>query len=231
MRPQSVAIIPARGGSKRIPRKNIIDFAGKPMIAYSIEAATATGLFSTIVVSTDDDEIAAVARQYGADVPFMRPAALADDYADTGAVLAHAIGWLEAQGTAVENACCIYATAPFVRSQDIIKGHARLIAGDWDYVFSAGLANFPVFRSFQKQAAGGLEMLYPEHLDTRSQDLPDVYFDAAQFYWGRKAAWLANRPIFSSRSTIVQLPFEDVHDIDTPADLDRAKMIYEVLRK
>lgn len=224
-----IAIIPARGGSKRIPRKNIIDFAGKPMIAHSIKAALDTGLFARVVVSTDDEEIAKVARRHGAEVPFVRPATLADDYAGTTAVIAHALEQLQATATGLVFACCIYATAPFLRPDDLVEGFGKIHAGNWQYVFSAGKAHVPVFRSFAQDATGGLAMLFPEHQQTRSQDLPDVYYDAGQFYWGRVEAWLERKALFKSWSTVVVLPDERVHDIDTEDDLARARRAFELL--
>ena len=225
----SIAIIPARGGSKRIPRKNVVDFAGKPMITHSIKAALDTGLFARVIVSTDDEEIAEVARRNGADVPFVRPAALADDHTGTTAVIAHALGELRARGAQFDYACCIYATAPFLRPSDLADGFRKIHAGAWQYVFSAGKAHFPVYRSFTQDPDRGLAMLFPEHWLTRSQDLPDVYYDAGQFYWGRVEAWLARKVLFASWSSVVVLPYERVHDIDTLDDLARAQWAYELL--
>ncbi|MET0535996.1 MAG: pseudaminic acid cytidylyltransferase, partial [Steroidobacter sp.] len=184
-----VAVIPARGGSKRIPRKNVKRFAGKPMIAYSIECALGSGLFERVIVSTDDSEIAQVARDHGAEAPFVRPPELSDDHTGTTEVVAHAVQFLQQQHdlTAV---CCIYATAPFVDRDDLVRGWSLLEAGDWHYVFSATTFGFPIFRSFRRTEANGVQMFFPEHLLTRSQDLPEAWHDAGQFYWGRPQAWL-----------------------------------------
>lgn len=218
-----VAVIPARGGSKRIPRKNIREFAGKPIIAWSIDAAKESDLFDRIIVSTDDAEIAEVAKQWGAEVPFMRPAELSNDYAGTTEVVAHAIEYLCNQGTKLSAVCCIYATAPFIRQADLKQGLAILEAGNWQYVFSATTFAFPIFRSFQKNAEGGLEMLFPEYFNTRSQDLPEVLHDAGQFYWGRPQTWTDRARIFDSNSTTVIIPRWRVQDIDTEEDWIRAE--------
>lgn len=179
-----VCIIPARGGSKRIPRKNIKPFCGKPMIAWSIEAAKASGLFAHIIVSTDDTEIAKVAQKLGAEVPFMRPVELSDDYTGTTPVIGHATQWALDRNLDVAAVCCIYATAPFVQPDDIKRGWNALNSGDWDYAFSVTDFAAPIFRSFKKTTEGGIVMFFPEHFTTRSQDLPIALHDAGQFYWG-----------------------------------------------
>ena len=174
----NIAVIPARGGSKRIPRKNIKNFFGKPMIAWSIEIAIASGLFDQIIVSTDDLEIAEVARNYGAEVPFLRPADLSNDYAGTTEVIAHATQWLIDQGLVVSTVCCIYATAPFVQVKDMIRGLQALECGSWSYAFSATDFAAPIFRAFTENPDGGIDMFFPEHFLTRSQDLPRALHDA-----------------------------------------------------
>lgn len=221
----SLAVIPARGGSKRIPRKNIKPFHGKPMILWSIEAARASGCFERIVVSTDDAEIAELARGAGAEVPFMRPADLADDLTPTVPVIAHAIA---AVGHGDEPVCCIYATAPFVTADDIRRGRDVLAETGADYAMSATSFAFPVQRGVIKRAGGLIEMLHPEHNETRSQDLSEVYHDAGQFYWGRAEAWTAGRPIMSGRTAMVELPRHRVQDIDTPEDWARAEAMFAV---
>ena len=180
-----LAIIPARGGSKRIPRKNIKLFCAKPMIAWSIEAALQSGCFDQVIVSTDDAEIAEVARSYGATVPFMRPAELSDDHTGTIPVIHHAIEWVNAQGQAVEQACCLYATAPFVSPDDIRRGFDTLIGSDSDYAFSVTSYAFPIQRAIRLNAEGQVEMFNPEHFNTRSQDLEEAFHDAGQFYWAK----------------------------------------------
>ena len=229
----SLAVIPARGGSKRISRKNIKEFCGKPIIAYSIECARASGLFERVVVSTDDAEIAEVARSYGAEVPFKRPDALSDDYSGTGEVVAHAIDEIRAAGWDPREVCCIYATAPFVTGEDIRRGLETLRGSSWDFVFSAAEYSAPVFRSFKRHSDGRLEMCYPEHFRSRSQDLPKVFHDAAQFYWGRTQAWMDRKPIFGPYSTVITLPRWRVQDIDTEEDwaMAAAMMSCDALRR
>ena len=218
-----VAIIPARGGSTRIPRKNIRNFAGKPIIAHSICCALQSGLFERVIVSTDDEEIAQIAREFGAEVPFLRPSELSDDHTGTTEVVAHSVDYLNRQGAGPSAVCCIYATAPFIQPEDLKQGLTILESGDWQYVFSATNFSFPIFRSFQENVGGGLKMLFPEHFNTRSQDLPEVYCDAGQFYWGRPQSWIDNIRIFDSNSTIVHIPRWRVQDIDTEEDWVRAE--------
>lgn len=221
-----LAIIPARGGSKRIPRKNIREFAGKPLIGYPIEIALRSGLFDRVIVSTDDEEIASVASDLGADVPFLRPPELADDFTGTTEVMAHAVDWSQREWTTdLSAACCIYPTAPFIYVDDLEKGLALLESGDWQFVFSAATFASPIFRSFEMNDDGGLKMFYPEQFETRSQDLPEALHDAGQFYWGRPEAWLANKRIFEKYSSVVQIPRWRVQDIDTEEDWLRAECI------
>ncbi|MGL6148513.1 MAG: pseudaminic acid cytidylyltransferase [Plesiomonas sp.] len=223
----NIAIIPARGGSKRIPRKNIKLFHGKPMIAWSILAARQASCFERIIVSTDDAEIAAVAQEYGAEVPFIRPAGIADDYATTGDVIGHAIGWLTGQGQTPEQVCCLYATAPFVEPGDLVHGLAQLnSAADCQYVFSATRFAFPIQRAIKLDGSGKVSMFCPEHQLTRSQDLVEAYHDAGQFYWGRTSAWLNKAPIFAAHSRVVLLPSYRVQDIDTADDWLRAERLF-----
>lgn len=224
-----IAVIPARGGSKRIPRKNIKQFYGKPMIAWSIEAARSSGLFEHVIVSTDDAEIAEVAKQYGAEVPFMRPDELSNDHVGTTAVIAHATQWALDQGFEVTAVCCIYATAPFIQVDDLMCGCEALQSGDWDYAFTVTDYAAPIFRAFQQTKEGGIEMFYPEHFATRSQDLPVALHDAGQFYWGRPAAWIQNKRIFDYRSKPLLIPRWRVQDIDTPDDWMRAEILTPII--
>lgn len=225
-----LAIIPARGGSKRIPRKNIKLFSTKPMIAWSIEAALQSGCFDQVIVSTDDQEIAETARRYGASVPFMRPAELSDDHTGTIPVIQHAIEWFNEQGQTVEHACCLYATAPFVSPEDIRRGLATLSASNCDYAFSVTSYAFPVQRAIRLNPEGRVEMFSPEHFNTRSQDLEEAYHDAGQFYWGKADAWLQGRMIFSPASVPVHLPRHRVQDIDTPEDWVRAEWLFKAMQ-
>lgn len=224
-----IAVIPARGGSKRIPRKNIKSFCGKPMIAWSIEVAKSSGLFERIIVSTDNVEIADVAIQWGAEVPFMRPAELSDDYAGTTPVIAHATQWALDQGFDVAAVCCIYATAPFVQTDDLKRGWEALNSGNWDYAFTMTDFAAPIFRSFKQTDEGGIEMFFPEYFSTRSQDLPTALHDAGQFYWGRPLAWVEGKRIFDRYSKPVLIPRWRVQDIDTQDDWARAEILAPVI--
>ncbi len=224
----AVAIIPARGGSQRIPRKNLKLFDGVPIIAWSIRAALASGLFDEVVVSTDDDEIADVARAYGAQVPFRRPASLADHHTGTTAVVQHA---LQALGAAHELACCIYATAPMLTAADLQQGLAALQGNDDKcFAFSVCSYAFPVQRALQLDGQGGVAALYPEFSQVRSQDLTPAWHDAGQFYWGRRQAWLQGLPMFAGHSLPIMLPRHRVQDIDTPEDWRRAEYMFAALK-
>lgn len=221
-----IAVIPARGGSKRIPRKNIQHFAGKPIMSYSIEAALQCGLFDRVVVSTDDDEIAAVARRCGAETPFRRPVELADDFAGTNAVTRHAIEWFQQHVDGVQFACCIYATAVFVQAEDLSNAFELLSASDKAFAFSVTSFEFPIQRAIKIGAAGEIEPFFPEYISRRSQDLEPAYHDAGQFYWGRAQAFLDNLPTFSAASLPYILPRHRVQDIDTLEDWERAEWMF-----
>lgn len=222
-----VAIIPARGGSKRIPRKNIKVFCGKPMIAWSIEAALKSGCFEHVIVSTDDQEIAAVARKYGAEVPFIRPAELSDDHSGTTAVIKHAIQSLQRCGDKIDYACCIYATAPFVSVNDLRAAWQRINGSEHDYAFSVTSYAFPIQRAIRITEQGTVAMFNPEHFITRSQDLEEAWHDAGQFYWGKAEAWLQEKPLFSDGTVPVKLPRHRVQDIDTEEDWLRAEWLFK----
>lgn len=227
----NVAIIPARGGSKRIPRKNLKPFDGVPMIARSIKTALDSGLFAQVVVSTDDEEIAELAWTCGAQVPFMRPTALADDFTGTAAVIAHALEELQRQGCDFDFACCIYATAPLLQARFLQEGLSLLQQHpDRSFAFSVCDFGFPVQRALTLDDQGALSALYPEFRQTRSQDLPPAYQDAGQFYWGRSSAWLGGEVLYSSQSLAVILPRYLVQDIDTLEDWKRAEYLYAALK-
>ncbi|MDP4491803.1 pseudaminic acid cytidylyltransferase [Vibrio sp. AH4] len=225
-----IAIIPARGGSKRIPRKNIKAFHGKPMIAYSIEAALASGCFDKVIVSTDDAEIEAVAVAYGAEVPFLRPADISNDYATTMDVMAHAIHWCQNEGWDVEVVCCLYATAPFVSPEDLQQGYALLRDPSVQFAFSATSFPFPIQRAIKLDKEGAVSMFTPENEQVRSQDLEEAYHDAGQFYWGKTSAFLAKLSLFSPHSKAVLLPRNRVQDIDTHEDWEFAESLFSVLK-
>ena len=225
-----VAIIPARGGSKRIPRKNIKHFCGKPMIAWSIEAAQRAGCFDRVVVSTDDEEIASLSRRSGASVPFIRPPELSDDYATTVEVVQHGVNYLIERGVNIEQACCIYATAPFVQPSDLRRGLSVMDDSGCDYAFAATTFPFPVQRALKVSKQGEVSMFQPKHILTRSQDLEEAYHDAGQFYWGRVEAWKSGKPLFGANSRLIMLERHRVQDIDTAEDWNRAELLFKVLR-
>jgi N-acylneuraminate cytidylyltransferase len=221
-----VAVIPARGGSKRIPRKNIRPFGGKPIITYSILAALECRLFDRIVVSTDDAEIAAVARDCGAETPFVRPSELSDDHTGTDPVTAHALSWLANNGQDAKFACCIYATAPFIRADDLRRGYEALVRSGRNFAFSVTTYAVAIQRALRLLPDGGVEPFFPQWANSRSQDLEEAYHDAAQFYWGRAAAFMSGLPMFSADSVAIALPRYRVVDIDTPEDWKQAELIY-----
>ncbi|MEO8806910.1 MAG: pseudaminic acid cytidylyltransferase [Burkholderiaceae bacterium] len=220
-----LAVIPARGGSKRIPRKNILPFAGVPMIGHAIRAARASGLFDHVIVSTDDAQIADVARREGAEVPFMRPAALADDHTATVPVIGHAILACQALGWAVDSVCCLYPAVPLLPPQALAQGLELLDVGECDYVFPVLAFGSPIQRALQRTNDGRTSPFFPEHAQTRTQDLAPAYHDAGQFYWGRAPAWLAGLSLHAHARTLV-LPEGSVIDIDTPADWARAEAAF-----
>lgn len=227
-----LAVIPARGGSKRIPGKNIRAFCGKPIIAWSIEAALRSGVVDRVLVSTDDDAIAGVAREYGAEVPFRRPPGLADDYTPTVPVIKHATAWAIAHWGPVAHVCCIYATAPLMQASDLAQAYRRLVSENVaGYVFTAVGFGFPIQRAFRLTTGGFCEMFQPEHYNTRSQDLEPAYHDAGQFYWGCAEAFLEERRFMVPESKPLLLPRHRVQDIDTIEDWRRAELLWQVLNQ
>lgn len=225
-----VAVIPARGGSKRIPRKNIKDFHGRPMIAWSIQTALDSGCFDRIIVSTDDEAIAEVARNWGAEVPFTRPAELANDRAGTIPVIQHAIQWLSNAGKPAHTICCLYATAPFARTADIREGLTRLEHEHCDFALAVTEYPYPIQRALRLNDDGRMAMFQPENFDKRSQDLEPAFHDAGQFYWGTSVAWQSGKPLLGTHSSAIVLPSYRVQDIDTLDDWRRAEMLFKLLQ-
>lgn len=225
-----VAIIPARGGSKRIPRKNIKEFCGKPLIAYTIETALKCGLFSEVVVSTDDAEIAEVAKRYGASVPFIRPKELSDDFTGTGAVVAHAKEWLLENGREFEYVCTLYATAPLLNATHLKEAYEKLQNSDAKYAFSCTSMPFPIQRTFKITQDKRCEMFWSESFAKRSQDLEPAYQDAGQFYFN-KLSKKSDEIIFGRDSIPIILPRHLVQDIDDMEDWMRAELMYRVLNQ
>jgi pseudaminic acid cytidylyltransferase len=225
-----LAVIPARGGSKRIPRKNIRPFAGRPIMAWSIAAALDSLCFDRVIVSTDDAEIAEVARDAGAEVPFVRPRELADDLTGTIPVVRHAVQWQAASGAPAGQGCCIYATAPFLDGQELRRGLQALERSGADFAFTVTKYPFAIQRALRIDPQGRVSMFQPEHFFTRSQDLEEAWHDAGQFYWGRADAWCAAQTLFGPASVAVTLPSHRVQDIDTPEDWIRAEWMFAAMR-
>jgi pseudaminic acid cytidylyltransferase len=225
----NIAIIPARGGSKRIPKKNIKDFFGKPIIAYSIEVALKSELFDKVIVSTDDKKIAQIAKEYGAEVPFLRPKEISDDFTATNDVVKHTINWFLEQNVKIDYACCIYATAPFVQIEYLKQGFDKLIKSTKSFAFSVTSFAFPIQRAI-KINNDEVTMFYPKNFMTRSQDLEEAYHDAGQFYWGTSQAFLEDEIIFSEKSIPIILPRHLVQDIDTLEDWQRAELMFKALK-
>ena len=221
----ALCVIPARGGSKRIPRKNVKDFLGKPLIAYSIEAALNSGVFERVIVSTDDAEIAYVAVKFGAQVPFMRDAALSDDYATSSDAVADAARRL---GGGYSHVCCLYATAPLITGEILREAYGKFEEAECEFLFSSTEFSFPIQRAIRLGDDGAVNMFYPQFALTRSQDLERAYHDAGAFYFGTREAWLEKKPIFAAHSRAFLLPRNLVCDIDTPEDFEFAQKLYEI---
>ena len=224
----NIAVIPARGGSKRIPRKNIKEFNGKPAISYAIKAAIESKVFSEVIVSTDDKEIAEYSISQGANIPWLRSEELSNDLATTLQVMQDAVLKLDSDN--LDNVCCIYPVTPLLRPKYISEGLRVLNSGDWNYVFSAIKNDSNPQRFFTLNSSNSVSMLLPEFELTRTQDLLQTFYDAGQFYWGKKSAWLEKRPIFDSLSTIIEMSKEDAVDIDTFSHWKLAEDLYSARR-
>jgi len=224
---KNLCIIPARGGSKRIPRKNIKDFLGKPIIAYSIEAALNSNLFDEVMVSTDDAKIAEIAKQYGAKVPFMRSRENSDDFATTANVLSEVLNQYKILGKSFKNACCIYPTAAFVTPVILKEGYNKLIANNYDCVLMVMACSYPIQRSL-KLNDSKLSFFYPEFEKSRSQDLEKAFQDAGQFYFLKTDALLKTKSIFSENTGCIIVKENEAQDIDTPADWKMAELKYKL---
>ena len=225
-----LCIIPARGGSKRIPRKNIKPFMGKPIIAYSIEAALNSGVFDEVMVSTDDEEIANVARQYGASLPFLRSAETSNDYSTTVDVLLEVVDKYKDQGKVFDTICCLYSTAPFVTSERLKEASSQ-ISETVDACFTIVQYSYPIQRSLRINDSDYVEMKYPEHLKSRTQDLEKVYHDAGQFYFVKTEALVKEKTVWCKRTAPLILSELEVQDLDTLTDWQLAEMKYQLLEK
>ena len=229
MKAKNLCIIPARGGSKRIPRKNIKDFKGIPIISYSIKAALASDLFDVVMVSTDDLEIAAIAKSYGASVPFLRSDKNANDFATTVDVLVEVVKAYENEGTSFDNVCCIYPTAPFVTEARLVEGYEKLLVGA-PSIFPVLSFDYPIWRSFKLNSDESLAYNWPEYINARSQDLPQAFHDAGQWYWVKTCRLMEEKKLaFDTTKGIHLTPFE-AHDIDTLNDWKLAELKYEYLQ-
>ena len=226
----NVAVIIARGGSKRIPRKNIRNFAGKPIIAYSIEVAMNSKMFERIIVSTDSLEVAEISRTYGAEIPFRRPAELANDHAGTDEVFIYALQWLHENDRSYDFACCIYPTAPLLKAQYLKEGLKCLKQSKATTSISVAAYRSPIFRSLKVNERGRLIMNWEKYYDCRSQDLPEAYHDAGQFYWVDVKKYLQEKRVWSQDSVPVVIPFNYVMDIDTEDDWKAAEIMFESIK-
>ena len=225
----NLCVIPARGGSKRIPKKNIKKFCGIPIIAWSIKQAIESKCFDKIIVSTDNAEIANLAKKYGAEAPFMRSKKLSDDYTGTVPVISHAVKWQIENFQKPHFVCCIYATAPFVKSKDLKYGLKILKKFASEYTFSATNYTYPIQRSFRIKKNKKIEMFYPKHYNSRSQDLEEVFHDAGQFYWGFNDAWDSSIDPFSGSIPLL-IPSWRVQDLDTYDDWIRAELMHNYIK-
>ena len=227
---RNLCIIPARGGSKRIPRKNIRDFLGKPIIAYSIEAALNSGLFEEVMVSTDDKEIAEIAQKYGAKVPFFRSEENANDFATTADVIKEVIADYTKTDKEFDNFCCCYPTAPFISSSRLHEGLKQLQSPSVSSVFPVSEFGYPILRSLKMEDDGRVSMNWPDQLNARSQDLPKAYHDAGQWYWMKTTDFLSTGKIIGEHSFGLQLEAIEVQDIDNEIDWKLAELKYELLQ-
>jgi N-acylneuraminate cytidylyltransferase len=226
----NLCIIPARGGSKRIPQKNIKEFLGKPIIAYSIEAALQSNLFDEVMVSTDDFEIAEIAKLYGAKVPFTRSVLNSNDFATTSDVIVEVLGWYKEQERKFDNVCCCYATAPFVTAARLHEGYEKLTTQNATSVFPVVAFDYPIWRSLKTDQSRRLQMNWPEHLNARSQDLPKAYHDAGLWYWINVDAFLKTKTLFTENTFGLELSPLEVQDIDNVHDWKIAEMKYEFIQ-
>ncbi|MDD4438220.1 MAG: pseudaminic acid cytidylyltransferase [Tissierellia bacterium] len=226
---KNLAIIPARGGSKRIPRKNIKDFLGKPIIAYSIEVALQSGLFDEVMVSTDDEEIATIAKQYGAKVPFMRSSENANDYATLADVIIEVVNQYQKSNRLFDNICCILSTATLTSASRIKEAFTKLLNDNYESVLPVVEYSYPILRALEFDDYKKLKMIWPEHLKTRSQDLKPAYHDSGSFYWVKTNALLAQKTLFCTNGSAIKLPETEVQDIDNEIDWKLAELKYKLL--
>ena len=227
----NICVIPARGGSKRIPLKNIRPFCNKPIIIYSIENAIKSKCFKRVIVSTDNKQIREISISNGAEVPFIRPEKLSDDFSNTGSVIKHAISWFQSKGEVIDNVCCLYPTAPFVSSEDLRIGLQILINNKGNYALPVVKFPYPPQRGMRiKNNQKILEMIAPENINIRSQDLEEIWHDAGQYCWGKVEAWLREKPILNSNPSPIPLSRYKAQDIDTEEDWCQAELMFKALK-
>lgn len=231
LRKNIIAIIPARGNSKRIPGKNYKNFNGKPIIVNTIKKLKKSKIFDRIIVSTDSKKIASISKKSGAEIPFRRPKFLSDDYTSGTSVIAHSIRFLLKEGCQFDYVCCVYPPNPFLRISDLKKGLEKIRSKKINYVFSATSYRFPLFRSFTFSRKRGIKVLFKNNISKRSQDLEEIICDAGQFYWGRKEVWLQEKEIITKNSDIIMVPEWRYHDLDTLGDWKRAELNYQILNR
>lgn len=228
----NLAIIPARSGSKRIRNKNIKLFFRKPIIYYSINMALKSKIFDKVIVSTDSKRIKKIAEKYGAEVPFIRPKRLSGDFTSTHAVIKHALNWYSKRRVNPDYVCCIYPISPLLSIKYLVEGYKKIITNKWKFVFSASKHTKSVFRSFFLKKNLGISMIQPKYFSFRTQDLGDSYFDAGNFYWGKKSSWLSSSAIFfSKKNTIVNIPNSRTQDVDNKKDWNELNIKYKKLKK
>jgi pseudaminic acid cytidylyltransferase len=227
----NIAVIPARGGSKRIKNKNIYNFCGKPIIYYSIINAIESKLFDKVIVSTDNNKIADISRSFGAETPFKRPKEISDDYATTLDVMSHSSKWLLERYDNIESICCIYATAPLIQIEDLVKAYNDYKMEKWNYIFSATNFCYPIERALKKNSDDSVIMYFPDNFNSRSQDFEPAFHDAGQFYIGKVESWIKKELFFNDKSKAIIIPSWRVQDIDTLEDWERAEKIYQLLNK
>lgn len=227
----NIAIVPARIGSKRIPKKNIKTFFGKPIIYWTIKKLLESKLFDRVIVSTDSEQIKKIAIKYNAEVPFIRPKKLANDHTDTLKVIAHAINKIKNNSDKINFVCCVYPTSLFLNIKDLRKGYKKIKSNKFDFVFSACKSDFNILRSFNLNENDKVKMLFPEEYKTRSQDAEQIYHDAAQFYWGTSDAWLNENSIFNENSTFIEIDKSFYCDIDEIKDWKKAETLYKKINK
>lgn len=223
-----LCVIPARGGSKRIKNKNIKNFLGKPVISYPIKQIIKSNIFDKIIVSTDSQKIAEIAKKYGAEILFNRPKKLSNDYVDVQSVISHAVNWIKNNISQIKDVCCVYPATPLIESKNIVDAYKIYKKKKWDFVFAASKFYYPIQRAVFQKKNQSIKMYNEKNYNKRSQDLIPSYHDAGQFCWGRANAWISKKKIFSSKTTIFKLDKFSSHDIDNLEDWEICEKLYKI---